>query len=376
MAQVQRVQIPGGELSWTVVGGDHSVIVPAEEYLEYARQTGLRRNTVRSYAQGLAEWWSFLENVERGWDRVSIADVVEFIGRLRAPDRRRGSLSDGSVQARVRAVTSCYRYHAALGRPTLVVETSTSRGGYVPFLGHLRRQPQFLAAVVVRRRRTIAPVLTPAQIQELLEAEAVTIDGDWTGDVRYRLLWALLADTGMRIGEALGLQHRDWAAGRGGTAAVTIADRSNPHGVAAKSGPRVVHVGSRLDRLYSDYVWWLCDRGADQEIEDWNSSYVFCNISRGQRWAPLRLESIYAHLAVVKRRAPLVPSEMTPHWFRHTHATALLLTGTPVHVVSRRLGHKDVQTTLNTYGHVTEDAELAALANWAEFSEGWWGADD
>ena len=33
-----------------------------------------------------------------------------------------------------------------------------------------------------------------------------------------------------------------------------------------------------------------------------------------------------------------VPAGWTPHWFRHSHATALLLAGVPVHVVSRRLG--------------------------------------
>jgi integrase len=44
-----------------------------------------------------------------------------------------------------------------------------------------------------------------------------------------------------------------------------------------------------------------------------------------------------------------------------SHATALLLSGVPVHVVSRRLGHADVQTTLNTYAHVTEDAELRTV---------------
>jgi integrase len=56
---------------------------------------------------------------------------------------------------------------------------------------------------------------------------------------------------------------------------------------------------------------------------------------------------------------------------RHSHATALLLSGVPVHVVSRRLGHSDVQTTLNTYAHVTEDAEMRAAADWKAFTAGW-----
>jgi integrase len=43
----------------------------------------------------------------------------------------------------------------------------------------------------------------------------------------------------------------------------------------------------------------------------------------------------------------------------------------PVHVVSRRLGHADVQTTLNTYAHVTEDVEMRAVAQWKAFAAGW-----
>ena len=56
---------------------------------------------------------------------------------------------------------------------------------------------------------------------------------------------------------------------------------------------------------------------------------------------------------------------------RHTHATALLLSGIPAHVVARRLGHADVQTTLNVYAWVSDDAELRAVADWRAFTAGW-----
>jgi site-specific recombinase XerD len=56
---------------------------------------------------------------------------------------------------------------------------------------------------------------------------------------------------------------------------------------------------------------------------------------------------------------------------RHSHATALLLAGVPVHVVSRRLGHADVQTTLELYAHVTEDADMRSVAEWRAFAAGW-----
>lgn len=42
---------------------------------------------------------------------------------------------------------------------------------------------------------------------------------------------------------------------------------------------RRVHIGSRLDRLYGDYVWHLCELGADAALVDWDSAYVFCNLA-------------------------------------------------------------------------------------------------
>ena len=58
---------------------------------------------------------------------------------------------------------------------------------------------------------------------------------------------------------------------------------------------------------------------------------------------------VYALVSRLRRDlAGSVPAAWTPHWLRHSHATALLLAGVPVHVVRRRLGHADVQTTLET----------------------------
>lgn len=45
------------------------------------------------------------------------------------------------------------------------------------------------------------------------------------------------------------------------------------------------------------------------------------------------------------------------HCLCHTHATMLLRHGENVKVVSARLGHKDITTTLNTYMHVIPDME-------------------
>ncbi|OQP07596.1 site-specific integrase [Geobacillus sp. 46C-IIa] len=48
---------------------------------------------------------------------------------------------------------------------------------------------------------------------------------------------------------------------------------------------------------------------------------------------------------------------ITCHGLRHTHASMLLYKGVNVKYVSRRLGHKDIVTTLQTYSHILDEME-------------------
>ena len=384
MAVTQRV-VSGPEKTWTVLDAELEVVGPVEQYLEFMRGQGYSPNTVKAYARAMALWWTFLEQRRADWQSVQLADFGAFLQRLREgsveapvrpliPERR---MSDSTVACRVRAVMGFYRFQAAVGVPAaaFLYETVRSRPGpYLPFLEHVARQHGRRRSVLrVRAAAKPPPVLLPDQIEALCDAEARwdRSSASWRGDLRYRFLWSLLAETGLRLGEALSLQHRDWRTGTGDTAVVEVVPRDHPYGLVPKSGHRRVHVGSRLDRLYGDYVWHLCELGADAALADWDSAYIFCNVAREPFFAPLRPESIYAHLGSMKRRVPCLPPSTTPHWFRHTHATALLLAGVPLHVVSRRLGHRDVQTTLNTYAHVTDDAELRAVADWQKLTAAW-----
>lgn len=50
-------------------------------------------------------------------------------------------------------------------------------------------------------------------------------------------------------------------------------------------------------------------------------------------------------------------TEITVHGFRHTHASLLFEAGASIKDVQARLGHKDIQTTMNIYTHVTNSAK-------------------
>ena len=53
--------------------------------------------------------------------------------------------------------------------------------------------------------------------------------------------------------------------------------------------------------------------------------------------------------------------EIRLHDLRHTCATYLISIGTPIATVSRKLGHSDIYTTLNTYTHSLEEDDIKAV---------------
>ncbi len=397
MARAQRVILPNGPVTYTVVGADHLPIAPAAQYLTFLRDSAASPNTVRSYAMGLAQWFTVLEHTGDAWDDFPTTVFGSYLRYLRTGElpgaTRIGppgqKLAASSLPPRAAAVLSMYRFHADAGTTEVPYRRLfTQRGSWRRY----RRYIGFLDGVGPRRdndhpvyplrtpNRSTTPVLAPQQVLTILDGCSMQCDGQWSGGpvgVRNRLFFAVLAETGMRLGEALSLRHSDFHVGAGGTPYISIAARQDhPHGARAKTGPRRLYIGDDLEALYSEYVWQLVSMNADVAVEDLSTHFVFVNLQRGTVFSPMRPENVYDKVRALRATHPSLPPDWSPHWLRHTHATALLLNGVPEHVVMRRLGHSDVQTTLSTYGWVTEDAAMRSLAGWKNFVAGWKGLHD
>lgn len=399
MAKVQRVRFGDDRPdSFTVIGSDGLPITCAREYLRFLADEGASPNTVRGYAYGLADWFTVVAAADASWDDFPTSLFGAFLTYLRTgslPGQTRigltpQRLASASVQQRAAAVLSMYRYHADanhLQTPYDRLFTTRGRRGRGRYVGMLDGvgPPTGTERPIYRSRtpgRRTTPVLLPAQVNAILDACSVQADvGVWSGSqsgLRNRLFFAVLAETGMRFGEALSLRHNDFHIGGGETPSINIVDRQDhPHGARVKSGPRRIYIGDDLAALYSEYVWQLVEMAADVAVKGLPTHFVFVNLIGATRFSPMRPETIYEKVRSIKRTCgTAVPVGWTPHWFRHTHATALLLAGVPPHVVMRRLGHADVQTTLSTYGWVTEDAAMRSLAEWKNFTAGWRGISD
>ena len=61
------------------------------------------------------------------------------------------------------------------------------------------------------------------------------------------------------------------------------------------------------------------------------------------------------YLTILKHLQPL---KLNSHIFRHTHVALLIEHNVPIKVISQRLGHSDIKTTLSIYTHVTENMKV------------------
>jgi integrase/recombinase XerD len=359
---VARVVMPDSRReSWTVLGPDGVPVEPVERYLRFLTDVGRSPNTVKAYAHDLKDWFDFLSVRSVGWDQVRLEDVGEFVAWLRLPPAARDGrvrvlpsveqhCGEATVNRKLSAVSAFYQHAARqgvdLGGLLITWQPAGRRGSsWRPFLHHVsKRAPVERAAIRLRAVRRHPRVLSPAEVQAIL---------DGCGRLRDRLLFAVLHDTGMRIGEALGLRHEDWSAAE---RTVTVVPRENDNGARCKSArPRTVPVSPALVRLYADYL--------HGEYGDLDSDYVFVNLWGGRRGQPLTYDAAHDQVERLRRRTGL---DFDPHWFRHGYATGLLRAGTPVEVVSKLLGHASVTTTSQTYGHLSvEDArQVLQQAGW------------
>lgn len=70
----------------------------------------------------------------------------------------------------------------------------------------------------------------------------------------------------------------------------------------------------------------------------------------------------------IARQDAALPAAIRLHDLRHTAATLWLASGESIYFVQQQLGHKDIQTTIDLYGH----PDKAAHRDAAERAAGWW----
>ena len=177
--------------------------------------------------------------------------------------------------------------------------------------------PQYPLPTV--RNRLAERILSEAELHRILSLET---------DPRNRAILTLLYASGVRVSELCGLCWRDL----------------QPHGVG---GQITVFGKGRVTRAIHlpASVWKLLHslRITSVTAPPGSADPVFLS-RKGKNGGFLKPLAVFR---IVRRAARRAGSELpiSPHWFRHAHASHSLDRGAPIHLVQATLGHASITTT-------------------------------
>jgi integrase/recombinase XerD len=344
---VQKARKPGsGRPMWLVLGDDYLPIAPIDEFLTFHDVTGSSPNTIRAYAHHLKLYWEYMTDGDLDWRAATLQNVIDFVTWLRWGSRLEVTSSVGekrrpsTINAILAAVTAFRVYHVRAGTMAGQIEYQLQMEPgrpYKPFLHHVTKgRPIQTRVVKIKSHAPLPRTLSDEDLKRVMAA---------CRHLRDKFLIRLLAETGMRIGQALGLRHSDIRSWDNEIWVVPRDDNANEARTKrAGEEPLRIDVDASLMRLYGDYL--------GEELGELDTDYVFVNLWDGEIGRPLTYAAVYDLFVRLEKRTGI---RVRPHMERHSHATDLLRTGKwDLALVQKRLGHKNIATTAK-YLHLLDD---------------------
>lgn len=210
-------------------------------------------------------------------------------------------------------------------------------------------------------RQTAPPKVYREEVRPFDREQAVKLleTAKNAGDDLYIATFIALS-TGMRIGEVMGLKWEDVFHSQKVLAVRRSRVNSN-HGVRIEEtktgvGRKIPVQDALLEalRFHEKRQEWQKELLGDKwSNEGWIIAGEFGrnydpSYFSGRKWKPLL-------------KAAGLPTTFSFHDLRHTHATLLLLEGVNPKIVQERLGHANIQMTLDTYSHLLPDTQEVAV---------------
>ena len=191
-----------------------------------------------------------------------------------------------------------------------------------------------------RHARSEVSFLTPEEVDALLAAPD---RGTWTGRRDHALL-VLAIQTGMRVGELIGLTCGDVQLGSGRHV------RCHGKGRKDRATPLTAHTVAVVRE-------WVRERGGAP------GDPLFPTARGGPLSADAVQWLVAKYAAAAEKKCPsLAAKTVSPHVLRHTCAMNLRSSGIDIAVIALWLGHESSQTTADIYLHIDMKLKEQALA--------------
>lgn len=359
--KVQEVKLEDNQRRYLLVDDNGIPIMPVAKYLKYIDNSEKSFNTQKTYCYSLKLYFEYLNEINVDYRNVNINILSNFVGWLRNPYESnkvvnikltKAKRTEKTVNLIITVVTNFYDYlyrteeiyNDMVDKLMKQVFTGGNRH-YKDFLYHVNKdKPSSKNILKIREPRRKVKVLTKEEMQKVYNA---------TTNIRDEFLIKLLFETGLRIGEALSLFIEDIIFDHNKGHRIKLVDRGElPNGAMLKTGEREIHISQELIDLFDDYAYDILD---ELEID---TNFVFVKLRGENKGQPLEYSDVSDLFKRLKKKTGI---DVHAHLLRHTHATIYYQATKDIKQVQERLGHSQIQTTMNMYLHPSDED---IRANW------------
>jgi integrase/recombinase XerD len=351
--RVQEIRTSDYQKRYVVVDGNGNLVVPVVRYLKYLNAIGRARNTLRSYAQSLSLYFTYLAQEQLDYQQVTLDDLGGFVLWLKNPYRSLKVLpvrpvtqarTNTTINGYITAVAGFYDYlwrqdelDTDLNEKTRTYLPARSRS-YKSFLHHIAKGKLVEKNLLKQRtpRRGQPKMLTKEQIETLVSA---------CENIRDQLLLSLLYESSLRVGECLALWIEDVEVdGR----KIHVRDRgelANDAEIKTPASCRSVDVSDDLINQILDYL-------ATMHTDEVETNHLFIKLRGARSGQPLDYADVNDLFQRLKAKTGI---DAHAHLLRHSSLTSLARNGMRPEVLRERAGHAQFQYTYQLYVHPSEE---------------------
>ena len=223
-------------------------------------------------------------------------------------------------------------------------------------------------AEIILPRRKHAPAENFWSVQELQKFLSIVLKEE---PYKHYVLFRLLAYSGLRKGELYALR---WADINFDSETLSISKSlGRIKGKAIEKGTKnefsVRKIKLDTETLAILYKWKQQSQKERAQLSvtplSIEQDYLFTYRTQAGAVEPLHADYINNILNRIIRHHHL--KKISPHGFRHTHCSLLFEAGATIKEVQERLGHENIQTTMDIYAHVTQKAKNEVADKFATY---------
>lgn len=352
-----------GRWSVILVNSKYEIVEEVALFLNYLEIKQLSINTINNYCQDLKVLFNWLEERNMNFYEVKKRDIISLITFIQDFGKNKVK-SPTTINRYLASYTSFYRYYEGIGghimENPLTIKNSGSFNRY-SISKHKTNASELSFFRQKETKRTNNKRLLPDKIQVLFQSiEKITNDESVL--VRKKLLFRLLYETGLRIGECLGLRIKDYSEPTpyeeiGYIYIVRYPIYHKDHSI--KTNERNIPVS--MDLIY-EIDGYICD--VRPQTNEYDTIFVnHRGVTKGKFMIRDTVGKEFRELSEYTN------IRCTPHTLRHTHGTELSESGYNQEYIRSRLGHASIEST-SIYMHISLESQTNAYEKFMSTRKG------